>query len=635
SAPIAISPLPPRQRKAGSVGLAAALEVASMDDRGALLPVRQTGEIVVRGSSVTPGYEGNKRATEAAFAGDWFKTGDLGYFDDDGYLFLTGRTREIINRGGEKIAPQEVDEVLLDHPAVAEAVTFAVPHATLGEDVASAIVPRPNAAVTPKDIRQFAAGRIAEFKVPRKVLIVGAIPKGPTGKMQRVTLAAKLGLADRPVSTQSFVAPRTPTEKVLAEVWAEVLEVDQVGIHDDFFALGGDSLQAARVLLRLQQLMHVGVAVSVIFEAPTVAEMAEHIKTVVESGLDQRALSTIVCVPRKNGIAPASIAQERLCILQDTAPDLLFFNILYALRVRSVCEPLMLERSINEIVQRHEILRTTFAVRDGRRVQVIAPHLTIPLIRDDLRGLPRLQKQAAAQTILRKELLHCFDPAKGPLIRARMLRMAKEEHLLFISMHPAICYRRSLGIFIEELPAVYDGFAAGRQSPLPPLPVQYADFADWQGGWRSHPEIVAQLAYWRDRLRDPLPVLKLAPVRAKRKTEGFRTARQDIALTLALSKATKRFALREGFTLFMTLAAALKTLLQRYTGENDVRLATQVANRNRPGSEGLIGPLANMVILRTSLAGDPSAREVMRRVRATALAAFSNQELPFAEVVAA
>src|SRR5262249_29804301 len=188
SAPIAISPLPPRQRKAGSVGLAAALEVASMDDRGALLPVRQTGEIVVRGSSVTPGYEGNKRATEAAFAGDWFRTGDLGYFDDDGYLFLTGRTREIINRGGEKIAPQEVDEVLLDHPAVAEAVTFAVPHATLGEDVASAIVPRPNAAVTPKDIRQFAAGRIAEFKVPRKVLIVGEIPKGPTGKMQRVTL---------------------------------------------------------------------------------------------------------------------------------------------------------------------------------------------------------------------------------------------------------------------------------------------------------------------------------------------------------------------------------------------------------------------------------------------------------------
>jgi hypothetical protein len=293
----------------------------------------------------------------------------------------------------------------------------------------------------------------------------------------------------------------------------------------------------------------------------------------------------------------------------------------------------VLERSINEIVRRHEILRTTFAVRDGCRVQVVAPHLAVPLILDDLHVLPRSKKQAAAQTILQKELLHSFDPAKGPLIRARLLRMAKKEHLLFISMHRAICDRRSLGIFVEELTALYDAFAAGRLSSLPALSIQYADFADWQRGWRSRPEIVAQLAYWKDQLRDPLPLLKLA-MRPKQKTDGFRTARRDIALTPALSSAVKRFAQREGFTLFMALAAALKALLQRCTGENDIRLATQVANRNRAGSEGLIGPLANMVILRTSLAGDPSAREVMRRVRATALAAFSNQDIPFAEVVA-
>ena len=193
SSPIACNPLPPHQRKAGSVGLPTVLDVSIMDERGALLPRGQTGQVVVRGASRHVGLRRQSEATEAAFAGDWFKTGDLGLLRHDGYLFLVGRTREIINRGGEKIAPQEVDEVLLEHPSVAEAVTFAVPHATLGEDVASAVVLKPNCVATPKDIRQFGIGRIADFKLPRQVLIVTELPKGPTGKVKRVGLAAKLG----------------------------------------------------------------------------------------------------------------------------------------------------------------------------------------------------------------------------------------------------------------------------------------------------------------------------------------------------------------------------------------------------------------------------------------------------------
>ncbi len=196
SSPVACNPLPPHRRKAGSVGVPVSLDVAIMDEAGTFLTRGQTGEVVVRGASVTSGYDGDPMMTRTAFAGDWFKTGDLGFFDADGYLFLVGRTREIINRGGEKIAPQEVDEVLLEHPAVAEAVTFAVPHATLGEDVASAVVLRSCRAATPKDIRLFAARRIANFKVPRQVLIVTELPKGPTGKVKRVGLAATLGLVE-------------------------------------------------------------------------------------------------------------------------------------------------------------------------------------------------------------------------------------------------------------------------------------------------------------------------------------------------------------------------------------------------------------------------------------------------------
>ncbi len=633
ASPITCNPLPPRPRKPGSVGVPLALDVAIMDEGGALLSGGRTGQVVVRGATVMAGYDGDTIATEAAYVGDWFKTGDLGFFDEEGYLFLTGRMREMINRGGEKIAPREVDEVLLEHPAVAEAVTFPIPHRTLGEDVASAIVLRPDVVATPREIRKFAINRIADFKVPRQVLIVAEIPKGPTGKVQRIGLADKLGLATGATRPRAYVAPRKPLEKVLTGIWGDVLQIEQVGIHDDFFALGGDSLLAMRVLIRLHEMVHVEVEVSRFFAAPTVADMAEHIETLIQTGQASRPPPAIVRVPRQNGVMPASIAQERLWESQDALPGLPFFNILYVLRVRSACDAAVLERSINEIVRRHEILRTTFATLDGRHVQVIAPQLIVPIVSDDLRALPDSKKQTAAQQIIQQELVHSFDLARGPLIRMRLLRLAEQEHLLLSSMHQVICDGWSLDLFVEELATLYDAFAAGGDSPLAPLPIQYADFADWQRRWRSHPEFVAQLGYWQEQLHDPLPVMRLSTARPRRKADDFHTARRAVALPAKLSVAAKHFSQREGVTFFMTLAAAFKTLLHLYTGENDMRVATHVANRNRPGTEGLIGPLVNTVILRTSLDGDPSAREVIRRVRASTLAAFVNQDLPFEEVI--
>jgi Condensation domain len=340
-------------------------------------------------------------------------------------------------------------------------------------------------------------------------------------------------------------------------------------------------------------------------------------------------------VPRKkNGVAPASIAQERLWKQQDALPDMPFFNILYALRLTSPCNVEILERSINEIVRRHEILRTTFAVANSRHVQVIAPQLTVPLAFKDLHKLRRSRKETAAHKLVREELVHSFDLARGPLIRALLVRLAERVHLLVITMHGIIEDGWSLSVLIDELATVYDAFSAGKASPLKPLPIQYADFAYWQRRWQSYPDVVAQLAYWREQLHDPLPVMKLAMGRPKRTVDEFRTARREVALPARVSEAAKRLSQREGVTLFMTLIAAFKTLFHRYTGEHDLRVATHVANRNRPRTEGLIGPLVNTVILRTSLGGDPSSREVMRRVRATTLAAFANQDLPFEEVVA-
>ena len=634
SAPVACNPLPPGRRKVGSAGVPVNLDVAIMDEGGAFLPNGHTGEIVVRGPGVMPGYDGDPMATKAAFAGDWFKTGDLGFFDDDGYLFLVGRVRETINRGGEKITPQEVDQVLLGHPAVAEAVTFAVAHATLGEDVASAVVLRSGGVATPKGIRQFAIGRIADFKVPRQVLIVDKIPKGPTGKVQRVGLAAKLGVTTGTVLPRIFVAPRTALEKSLAKRWAEILQLEQIGIHDDFFASGGDSLLATHVLGHIYDITNIELGASRFFQTPTVAEVAYHLEEVIQAGKALRASSSVVRAAGKNASMPASFAQEHLCKLQHALPGMPFFNIVYTLRTMSPCDPAVLERCINEIVRRHAILRTTFAVIDGRYVQVIAPQLAVPFAFDDLHALPKSRRQTVGHQLLQNELLHCFDLAQGPLFRARMMRLADEEHLLVFSTHQVLSDGWSDGVLANELAVLYDAFSSGTASPLAPLPIQFADFATWQRSWQSHPDMIAQLAYWREQLRNPLPAIKLAKERRPIRTiDALRTARREWTLPAALSHAAQRFSQRGGATLFMALVAALKVVLHRYLAQDDLRVATLVANRNRPGTQGLIGPLANTVILRTSLAGDPNPLEVMRRVRATTLAAYVNQDLPFEEVV--
>lgn len=277
------NPLPPRQRKPGSVGVPTGPAVAIMDEADDPLPTGETGEIAIRGANVMGGYENNPEANESAFTNNWFRTGDQGFLDSDGYLFITGRIKEIINRGGEKIAPREVDEVLLDHPAVAQAVTFAVPHATLGEDVAAAVVLREDASATEREIRELVFGRLADYKVPTQVMIVDELPKGPTGKLQRIGLAAKLASRLK----AEFVAPRNLAEDGLARIWAEVLGIEQVGIYDNFFALGGDSLRATQLVSRVRAAFGVELPLTTTFREPTVADQALVIEDLLMSEIEE------------------------------------------------------------------------------------------------------------------------------------------------------------------------------------------------------------------------------------------------------------------------------------------------------------------------------------------------------------
>ena len=276
---IASSPLPPGRRKPGSVGVAAGAEVTVVDDEGVSRAAGEVGEITIRGDGVIIGYEKNDDATASSFRDGWFRTGDQGYLDEDGYLFITGRLSEVISRGGEKISPREVDEVLLGHPAVAEAITFAMPDATLGEDVAAAVVAAPGVTATESEIREFAAEHLAYFKVPKRVVIVDEVPRGPTGKVQRNSLAETLGLIGAPegcITPVEFVAPRTPMEEALAVLWEQVLGTGagSVGIHHNFFDMGGNSIMAAQVVARVLRDFGVEMPLPKVFIAPTVVEIA-------------------------------------------------------------------------------------------------------------------------------------------------------------------------------------------------------------------------------------------------------------------------------------------------------------------------------------------------------------------------
>ena len=287
------NPHPPQKRKAGSVGLPTGQKVAIMDEDGNLLSKGSTGEIVIKGDNVTIGYENNPEANKSAFTNGWFRTGDQGYVDNDGYVYISGRLKEIINRGGEKISPREIDEVLLDHPSIAQAVTFGVPHKRLGEDLAVAVVLNHNPSVTEQDIREYAFSKLADHKVPSQILFVEEVPKGPTGKLQRIGLHKKLS----PLLKCEYVAPRNPVEKELSKIWCEVLELTQIGVYDNFFWLGGDSLLATGVAARIRAIFAVEFPLITIFREPTISNGAHvierHITEQVAGLTDEEALDLL------------------------------------------------------------------------------------------------------------------------------------------------------------------------------------------------------------------------------------------------------------------------------------------------------------------------------------------------------
>ena len=626
---IASNPLD--RRKAGSVGVAAGPEVAILDEAGDRLPVGQVGEIAIRGANVIQGYDGAAEIDREAFTHGWLRTGDLGYLDGDGYLFITGRLKEIVNRGGEKISPEEIEEALLAHPAVAEAAAFAVFHVTLGEEVAAAVVLREDGAPTEQEIRDFVAERLSDFKVPKRVVVVRELPKTASGKIRRRDLAEQLRLTAevRAEPSAAYAPPVTPTEKGLVEIWSEVLGIAPIGIHDNFFMLGGDSLRAGQVLSRLRESAQVEISFVSFFATPSVAGLGKAVEAARQGAPD--ATAPIRRAPRDE-TPPLSFTQERMWFLEQLAPGNPVYHRSLLFRVAGPLDTAALNESLNGIIRRHAILRTTFGSSGGQPYQVILPNQDTPIHVVDLTTLPEKERRPEAERFAAVEAKRPFDLGNGPLLRAIVLRLGDEERLLVLAMHHMVFDGWSDAVFLRELSALYETFRQGKAPSLPELPIQYADFAVWQREWLQGEVLERQLSYWKRQL-SAVPVLELPADRPRPAIQTFRGAAQSFTLPEALSDELKALGRREGTTLFMTLLAAFQTLLHRYTGQDDIAVGSPIAGRTRAEFEGLIGLFINTLVLRDDLSGDPKFKELMGRVRDATLAAYQHQELPFEKLV--
>ena len=544
---------------------------------------------------------------------------------------ITGRTKETINRGGESIGPQEVDAVLMDHPAVAQAVSFAVPHARLGEDIAAAVVLRPLSTATASEIRQFAAGRLAAFKVPQRVFVVGSLCLSPTGKPQRAGMAARLGLdgfepppTPRPADDRG---PSTAVEEILLGLWSHVLALPQVRVDDNFFALGGDSILAAQLLSRTYEAFHVEVPFSTFFEMPTVTGMARTLATIGCAA--QRA--SLRPVPRNDGL-PLSYAQQRLWFLDQLGLSGHAYHLLEVVQLRGPLRTETLTQSLRDIIERHDILRTRFVSLDGNPRQVIDPPGGVLLPVVDLQGVAAGELHERMSALALGEARRPFDLSRGPLIRATLLRLADKDHVLLLTMHHIVSDGWSYAVFWRELAALYEARLAGTLAPLDPLAIQYADFAYWERRWLDDDALAIHLAYWKRALAG-ISRLELLTDRPRPPVRSFQGARQPVEVPPRLTQTLKALSQRAGVTLFMTLLATFQTLLHRYTAQVDIAVGTLIANRTRAEIEGLIGFFVNTLVLRTDFSGDPGFLELLGRVRDVALGAYSHQHVPFDKLV--
>ncbi|OQW95901.1 MAG: hypothetical protein BWK79_00780 [Beggiatoa sp. IS2] len=483
--------------------------------------------------------------------------------------------------------------------------------------------------IAAQHLRNFLAKKLPAYMVPASFVFLKSMPLTPNGKIDRKALATP-DHGHPELIEEDFEVAHTSTEETLARIWADVLQMEQISIHEDFVELGGHSLLATQLMTRINEIFNVNIGLSCLFEYPTIAQLAKHLDSVRQEAPDS-TMPVLKPVANKTHI-PLSFAQEQLWLATQLTPEIPVYNEPFTLYFKTELNISVLERSLNEIVSRHEALRTVFLMVEGQLIQQVLPFETFTLPVLDLRDLPTDQREMVAVQHATLEAKKPFDLMQYPLFRATLVQLAAKDYRLFMTFHHIIMDGVSIyNIFLPELAKLYQAYSADKVSPLPVLPIQYTDFAVWQHQWLTT-VLSDQVAYWKEQLTDLSP-LQLPTDRPYPAIPSFKGARQCLSLSQELVKALKELSRKEGVTLFITLLTAFKTLLHRYTGQNDIAVGTVTAGRNHADLEPLMGYFLNTLVLRTRFPDNLSFRQLLHRTKEVVLTAFIHQDLPFEKLV--
>jgi amino acid adenylation domain-containing protein len=598
------------------------------------VPIGVPGELWTGGDGLATGYLNHPELTAERFRPDPFsreigarmyRTGDQARWLPDGTIEFLGRIDQQVKIRGFRIELGEIETALAQHPAVREVCVIAREDTPGDKRLVAYVVLRPEANGVIDRPRQFVKQKLPEYMVPAAVVVLDALPLSPNGKVDRKALPRPERIeAD---ARGTIVAPRTLMEQMVAGVWEDVLKVDRVGVQQNFFEHGGDSLLATVFAVRLGKTLGIDVPVSLIFDHPTLAELSARLES-LRSGKRGAGHQLVTRAPRGQ-LAPLSVFQRQIWDYCQAADPLVYTTHIH-IRLDGPVDAAILQRSLTEVVRRHEVLRTVVGTHDGQLVQVVQPAEQVPLAIFDLTNAT--DAEAEIERIISADMSMPFDLNGGPLFRTQLV-LVGENHVRFMIMIHHFIYDGSVReVFFHELGVLYDAYLQGRPSPLPEPTLQYRDFSVWQARHvqRESEAFQENLRYWKAQCTGAHEPLRLSWERPKPAVQNLADATRIFpwfpeGLCLRLGKLSHR----EGATLFMTLLAGFKTLLHHDTGRDDITIGTYVASRNHPEIDGMIGLKTNLVLLRTRLDGNPTFRELLRRVRETTLDAYTHQDVPF------
>ncbi|MGD1807088.1 amino acid adenylation domain-containing protein [Dapis sp. BLCC M126] len=613
-------------------------QVYVLDEKLQPVPVGVAGELHIGGAGLARGYlnrpeltaekfiskEGNR---EQGTGNRLYKTGDLVRYLPDGNIEFLGRIDNQVKIRGFRIELGEIEAAIASHPEVQTAVVIVKGDDSSNKRLIAYFVPTKKQ-FSPNNLRQFLQEKLADYAIPSAFVKLEFLPLTPNGKIDKKALPEPDNVRRE---LENFVAPRNPTEELLANIWSQLLKVEKIGIHDDFFSVGGNSLLATQVISRLRIAFETEIPLKYLFDFPTIGEIS---KAIDEFKGEKLQLPPIEPISRNNDI-PLSFAQQRLLFLNLLEEESTAYHNPAALQLTGKLNISALEKTIEEIVRRHEILRTNFVMKNENPIQVInsPSSLNFPII--DLQSLPETEKLTAAQKKVIEEQTKVFDLSNGSLLRVSLLKLGEESHILSVVMHHIVTDGWSTGIFIRELSTLYQAFSEGKPSTLPELSVQYADFAYWQRQWLSQELRDANLNYWKQQLAGAPALLELPGDRPRPAIQTFRGSLESFRVNSTITQKLKTLSQESGATLFMTLLSAFVVLLSRYSNQDDIVVGSPIANRDRSEIEPLIGFFINTLVLRTQLEGNPNFSDVLKQVRQVTLESYTRQDVPFEQLVEA